>query len=63
MIDSPDDNPHVAITLDERAVKALHSAVVFTLDKWAGQGDIDQEELIALKSFLQGAVFEFQFNR
>ena len=63
MFDQSGDVPHVVMTLDERAVKALHSSVVFTLDKWAGQGEIDQEELIDLKTFLQGAVFEFQFNR
>ena len=64
MIDeSNNDGPRVGLNLDERAVRALHSAVVYTLDKWAGEGNIDQEELINLKTFLQGAVFEFQFHR
>lgn len=63
MFDSSDDAPHVAITLDERAIKALHSSVAFTLEKWAGQGEMDQEELFALKPFLQGCLLEFQFHR
>ena len=64
MIDTPDDNgPRVGLNLDERAVRALHSAVSFTLDKWAGQETIDQEELFGLKYFLQGAVLEFDFQR
>ena len=64
MIDAPDnDGPRVGLNLDERAVRALHSAVCYTLDKWAGEGELDQEELINLKTFLQGAVFEFQFHK
>ena len=64
MIDTPDDNgPRVGLNLDERAIRALHSAVSFTLDKWAGQEDLDQEELFGLKYFLQGAVLEFDFQR
>ena len=55
-----DEGPRVGLNLDERAVRALHSAVVYTLEKWAGEGKLDQEELINLKTFLQGAVFEFQ---
>ena len=51
----------VNITVDERAVKALHSAVCFTLEKWCGQEKIDQEELQNLRPFLQGALFEFTF--
>ena len=53
----------VSMTMDERAVKALHSAVCFTLNKWAGQEDIDQEELQNLRTFLQGAIFEFVFDK
>ena len=36
-----DDGPVVGLNLDERAVKALHSAVVYTLEKWAGEGKLD----------------------
>ena len=48
--------------MDERAVRALHSAVCFTLEKWTGQEQIDQEELYNLRPFLQGAIFEFTFE-
>ena len=51
----------VSMTMDERAVRALHSAVCFTLEKWCGQEKIDQEELQNLRPFLQGALFEFTF--
>ncbi len=65
MINTEDYNegPRVGLNLDERAVRALHSAVAYTLEKWAGEGQLDQEELINLKTFLQGAVFEFQFYK
>ena len=58
-----DEGPRVGLNLDERAVRALHSAVAYTLDKWAGEGQLDQEELINLKTFLQGAIFEFQLYK
>ena len=57
------DNPQIEFMMDERAIRALHSAVCFTLDKWTGQEDIDQETLFMLKPFLQGSIFEFDFNR
>ena len=62
MLDEADrnDRPVIGLNLDERATRALHSAVVYTLEKWAGEGKLDQEELLNLKTFLQGAVFEFQ---
>ena len=55
--------PRVGMNFDERAVRALSSAVNYTLDKWAGEGELDQEELLCLKPFLQGATLEFQFQR
>jgi len=58
-----DDDTRVSINLDERAVKALHSAVCFTLAKWTGQEQIDQEELYNLRPFLQGAIFECIYKR
>ena len=61
--ESYDEGPRVGLNLDERAVKALHSAVAYTLEKWAGEGKLDQEELINLKTFLQGAIFEFQLYK
>ena len=53
----------VSMMMDERAVRALHSAVCFTLEKWTGQEKIDQEELQNLRPFLQGAIFEFTFEK
>ena len=53
----------VSVTMDERAVRALHSAVCWTLEHWSGQGDIDQEELYNLRPFLQGALFEFVYQK
>ena len=58
-----DEISSISLVLDERAVKALHSAVCFTLNKWAGQEKIDQEELQNLRTFLQGAIFEFTFGK
>ena len=54
---------HIAVEFNERTIRALHSAVVLTLEKWTGQGEVDQEELFKLKPFLQGAIFEFELNR
>ena len=54
-----EDLSHVNMQMDERAVRALLSAVLFTLEKWCGQEKIDQEELYTLRPFLQGAVLEF----
>ena len=53
----------VNVEMNERVVRALHSAVCFTLDKWAGQEAIDQEELFKLKTALQGCIFEFDFDK
>ena len=57
------DDPLIELKINERGMRAVHSAVVFTLDKWTGQEDIDQEQLLALKPFFQGCVFEFDFGR
>jgi hypothetical protein len=54
---------HIGLTLDERATRALHAAVCFTLDKWTGQEKIDQEELQGLKPFLRKAILEFEFMK
>ena len=53
----------VEIKIDERGVQALYAAVSYTLEKWAGEGYMDQEELLALKPFLQGCLLEFMFDR
>ena len=57
------EQTEITFTMNERSVRALHSAVVFTLEKWAGQGDLDQECLIGIKSSLQGCLFEFDYSR
>ena len=57
------DHSHVEIKIDERGVRALHSAVTMTLEKWSGQGELDQEQLFALKHSLQGCIFEFDLDR
>lgn len=54
---------HIACEFNERAIRALHSAVSMTLEKWTGQGKVDQEELFKLKHFLQSSIFEFELNR
>ena len=59
--------PEISLVFDERALNSLSDAVDYTLDKWAGEifkdGIMDQEELIALKHFLHGALLEVQFNK
>ena len=54
---------HIVVEFNERTIRALHSAVALTLEKWTGQGEVHQEELFKLKHFLQGAIFEFELNR
>ena len=34
---------HIAVEFDERAIRALHCAVSMTLEKWTGQGEVDQD--------------------
>ena len=53
----------IDIKADERTIRALHSAVSYTLEKWAGEGEMDQEQLLALKPMLQGCILEFTFYR
>jgi hypothetical protein len=57
------EEPTIEFKINERCTRAIHSAVCYTLNRWAGEGDMDQEQLLALKPFLQGCVFEFEFNR
>ena len=58
-----DEEARVSLSLDERAVRALHQAVSWTCQNWTGQGECDQEELYNLRTFLQGAIFEFTVNK
>ena len=57
------EQTEITFTMNERSVRALHSAVVFTLEKWAGQGELDQEVLLAMKPQFQKCILEFHFNR
>ena len=57
------DHPTVEVQMNERAIRALHSSVCFTLDRWAGQEKLDQEQLISLKHSLQGCIFEFDLDK
>ncbi len=57
------EGPEIQFKIDERTTRALHAAVTYTLERWAGEGDMDQEQLLLLKPFLQGCVFEFDFHR
>ena len=57
------DEPTIDIKANERTIRALHSAVCYTLKMWAGEGEMDQEQLLALKAMLQGCCFEFDFHR
>ena len=57
------DETTVELKLNERCARAMHSAVCFTLDKWAGQENIDQEVLLHMKPQLQACVLEFDFDR
>ena len=52
----------VTLKCDERSIRALSFAVDFTLEKWTGQGEADQELLLALKPYLHGCVLEFMFD-
>ena len=58
-----EESTTVSLKIDERAVRALHQAVCWTLEHWTGQGNIDQEELFNLRPFLQGAIFECTYRK
>ena len=57
------ENNTVQLILDERSLIAITSAVQYTLDKWAGEGFIDQEALFAVRPVLHAGTLEFQFKR
>ena len=58
-----EEDERLALFLDERAIRSLYSAVTFTLNKWTGQEAIDQEELYGLRTYLEKAILEYDFNR
>ena len=48
---------------DERTTGAVSGAIDFTLAKWAGQEDIDQEMLMTIKPVFHSMILEFNFAR
>ena len=48
---------------DERTTRAISGAINFTLDKWAGQEDIDQEMLMMLRNVFHSMILEFNFAK
>ena len=56
------EEPLVTLQLNERCTRAMYSAVTYALSRWAGETDLDQEQLIALKYQLQACVFEFDYE-
>ena len=56
------EEPTITFTINERGMRAINQAVAYTLDKWTGQEQIDQEQLLALKPMFQGCVFEFEYH-
>ena len=52
----------VTLKMNERTVRALSWAVDYSLATWSGQGDVDQEMLLALKPCLHGCMLEFMFE-
>lgn len=57
------DEDTITITINERVIRALLSSVTFTLEKYTGQEDLDQETLLSLKPSLQACVFEFTYHK
>ena len=57
------EQTQITLTMNERSIRALQSAVLFTLEKWSGQGELDQEWLLAMKPQFQRCILEFEFNR
>ena len=56
------DEFHIAVDLNERQTRAISSAIDYTLQKWTGEGFMDQETLLSLKPFFHAAVLEFNFE-
>ena len=57
------DNITISVNLDERATRTLSWAVDYSLAHWSGQGEVDQEMLIALRHQLHGCMLEFLFDK
>ena len=51
------------ITINDRGIRALKQAIDYTLDKWAGQEDIDQEALMELRPYFNRMLLEVAFSK
>ena len=51
------------ITVNDRGIRAIKQAIDFTLNKWAGQEDIDQEVLMELRPYFNRMLLEVAFNK
>ena len=58
-----DESHTVQIIFDERMLRAVSSSVEYTLKKWTGEGNIDQQTLFEIRPILHGAILEFEFAR
>ena len=58
-----EDQLIIKADFNERQARALSSAINFTLDKWAGQEDLDQEMLLAMKTAFHGMILEFNLSK
>ena len=51
------------ITVNDRGIRAMKQAIDFTLTKWTGQEDIDQEALMELRPYFDRMLLEVAFNK
>tara|TARA_B100001778_G_scaffold106908_1_gene87486 strand:+ start:1130 stop:1318 length:189 start_codon:yes stop_codon:yes gene_type:complete len=60
-----EENPGdlIVCTLNERTVRAIESAVAYTLEKWAGEGYIDQDALFTIRTRFQAMILEINFDK
>ena len=58
-----DDQIVMKAEFDERQARALSFAIDFTLEKWVGQGDMDQEMLMHMRTAFHGMILEFNLSR
>lgn len=62
-MDQNNTEPTIQLIFDERMLRAVTSAINYTLEKWTGEGDIDQMMLFATRPVFQAAILEFDFYR
>ena len=58
-----EDELIIKADFNERQARALSSAIDFTLDKWTGQEDLDQEMLFIMKTAFHGMILEFNLSK